>query len=164
MERVAGLMEEMDLEQDGHAKTRVLAARLVGLAAQLKKLEGQAHLIHLNYRGANFLPVHEWLKGQYEMHLEQFDAVCEYVRSMNYLLPLSEQDLRTQKEDFEEVGSYDCCEMLCTYCRNLEAMGEMAKDLEPEAQRVREIDVANYLAELVAAAYKSAWFVKATVS
>lgn len=157
-------MAEVDLKQNGHELTRELAAQMVGLAAQLKKLEGQAHLIHLNYRGSNFLPVHEWLKGQYELHLEQFDAVCEFVRSMNYLLPASEQHLRAQAGDFAEVDSYDGCEMLCTYCKNLEALGQAAKDLEPEAQRVREIDVANYLAELVASAYKSAWFIKATLS
>ena len=49
----------------------------ISLASYLKELQTQAHLIHLNYEGSNFLGVHAFLKDQYEAHLEQFDALAE---------------------------------------------------------------------------------------
>ena len=58
----------------------------ISLCAYLKELETQSHLIHLNYEGSNFLGVHAFLKDQYEAHLEQFDTLGEFVRSMDYLM------------------------------------------------------------------------------
>jgi hypothetical protein len=60
----------------------------ISLCSYLKELETQAHLCHLNYEGGNFLGVHAFLKEQYEAHLAQFDALGEFIRSMDFYTPM----------------------------------------------------------------------------
>jgi len=135
----------------------------ISLCAYLKALETQSHLIHLNYEGGNFLGVHAFLKDQYETHLEQFDTLAEFVRSMDYLLPMCESGLKDAAPPIQTVTSYKGTDMLGVYYKNLEELGMKAKKLEPIAQKVGAIDIANYMADLVGQAFKAAWFVKATL-
>ena len=53
--------------------------------------------------------------------------------------------------------------MLGVYYKNLEELGMMTKKLEQQAAKVKAIDVQNYMAELCGEAFKSAWFIKATL-
>jgi DNA-binding ferritin-like protein len=53
--------------------------------------------------------------------------------------------------------------MLATYYKNLEQTAALCKKLEPAAQKVGAIDIANYMADLVGQMFKAAWFVKATL-
>ena len=62
--------------------------QLIGLMAYVHQLQVQSHLLHANYEGSNFFGVHKFLRKQYEAHLEQFDALAEYTRSLDYLLPM----------------------------------------------------------------------------
>jgi DNA-binding ferritin-like protein len=135
----------------------------IALTAYLKELETQSHLIHLNYEGANFLGVHGFLKDQYESHLEQFDALAEFIRSMDYLMPMCGCGLRDASPPFTAVTSYKGNDMLATYYKNLEQCANLCKKLEPAAQKVGAIDIANYMADLVGQMFKAAWFVKATL-
>lgn len=135
----------------------------ISLCAYLKELETQSHLIHLNYEGTNFLGVHAFLKDQYESHLEQFDTLAEFVRSMDYLMPMCGCGLKDAAPPMQAVTSYKGNDMLGVYYKNLEDLGMKAKKLEPMAQKVGAIDIANYMADLVAMAFKAAWFVKATL-
>lgn len=150
-------------EDDCTPEVRQLVQELVALAAFIKELEAQAHLVHLNYEGSNFLSVHELLKGQYEAHLEQFDVVGELVRSLDCLMPHSSAVLAGCARDFEHCCSSDGHCQLMTYFSNLETMGEQAKAAELVASRIRAIDVANAMADLTGSAYKSAWLIKATL-
>jgi DNA-binding ferritin-like protein len=135
----------------------------ISLSSYLKELETQSHLIHLNYEGANFLGVHGFLKDQYEAHLEQFDTLAEFIRSMDYLLPMCARGLADAGPGIQHVTSYKGTDMLATYYKNLEELGMKCKKLEPIAQKVGAIDIANYLADLVGQAFKAAWFIKATL-
>ncbi len=135
----------------------------ISLTAYLKELETQSHLIHLNYEGANFLGVHAFLKDQYEAHLEQFDTLAEFIRSMDYLMPMCGMGLADASPGIQKVTSYKGTEQLAVYYKNLEELGMKCKKLEPIAQKVGAIDIANYLADLVGQAFKAAWFVKATL-
>ena len=135
----------------------------IALTAYLKELETQSHLIHLNYEGANFLGVHAFLKDQYEAHLEQFDTLAEFIRSMDYLMPMCGCGLADASPGIQKVTSYKGTEQLAVYYKNLEELGMKAKKLEPIAQKIGAIDIANYLADLVGQAFKAAWFVKATL-
>jgi DNA-binding ferritin-like protein len=135
----------------------------IALTAYLKELETQSHLIHLNYEGANFLGVHGFLKDQYESHLEQFDTLAEFIRSMDYLMPMCGCGLRDASPPFTAVTSYKGTDMLATYYKNLEQCANLCKKLEPAAQKVGAIDIANYMADLVGQMFKAAWFVKATL-
>ena len=135
----------------------------ISLCAYLKELETQSHLIHLNYEGGNFLGVHAFLKDQYETHLEQFDTLAEFIRSMDYLLPMCGCGLKDAAPPMQAVTSYKGTDMLGVYYKNLEELGMKAKKLEPIAQKVGAIDIANYMADLVGQAFKAAWFVKATL-
>lgn len=135
----------------------------ISLCAYLKELETQSHLIHLNYEGANFLGVHAFLKDQYESHLEQFDTLAEFVRSMDYLMPMCGCGLKDAAPPMQAVTSYKGNDMLGVYYKNLEDLGMKAKKLEPMAQKVGAIDIANYMADLVGMAFKAAWSVKATL-
>ena len=137
--------------------------QLIALSSYIKELETQAHLIHLNYEGSNFLGVHAFLKEQYEAHVEQFDTLGEFVRSMDYLMPMCNTGLRDLMPPVHEVSSYKGNDMLSVYYKNLEELGMKAKKLELIAQKVGAIDIANYMADLTGMAFKAAWFVKATL-
>ena len=135
----------------------------IEIAALLKELETQAHLIHLNYEGANFLGIHSFLKEQYEAHLDQFDKMGEYVRSMDYLMPMCSKGLRSAATKFDHVDSYKGGTQLYVYSQNLEALAMKCKKLEPVAMKIGAIDIGNYLAELTGDAFKAAWMVKASL-
>jgi DNA-binding ferritin-like protein len=141
----------------------VTASRLLMCAAFAKELETQAHLIHLNYEGSNFLPVHGFLKDQYQGHLEEFDVLAEHMRAMDYLMPMCGCGLKDAACGFEKVESYDSSGMLMTYMRNLEQQKSLATELEESAGQARAVDVQNTAAGLVAACAKAAWFLKATL-
>ena len=135
----------------------------IALASYLKELETQSHLIHLNYEGSNFLGVHAFLKDQYEAHLTQFDTLAEFIRSMDYLMPMCARGLADASPGIQKVTSYKGTEQLAVYYKNLEELGMKSKKLEPIAQKIGAIDIANYLADLVGQAFKAAWFLKATL-
>ena len=135
----------------------------ISLCSYLKELQTQAHLIHLNYEGGNFLGVHGFLKDQYEAHLEQFDTLGEFIRSMDYLMPMCHDGLMDASPDFKHVKSYKPTEMLTVYYKNLEELGMKTKKLEPVAAKIKAIDIQNYMAELCGEAFKAAWFIKATL-
>ena len=135
----------------------------ISLCSYLKELETQSHLIHLNYEGANFLGVHAFLGEQYEAHLQQFDTLAEFIRSMDYLMPMCGCGLADASPGIQKVTSYKGTEQLAVYYKNLEELGMKCKKLEPIAQKVGAIDIANYLADLVGQAFKAAWQIKATL-
>jgi DNA-binding ferritin-like protein len=135
----------------------------ISLCAYLKELETQSHLIHLNIEGSNFLGLHEFLKEQYEAHLEQFDTLAEFIRSMDYLLPMCSSGLKDAAPPIQTVTSYKSTEMLGVYYKNLEELGMKAKKLEPIAAKVGAIDIQNYLSDLCGQAFKAAWKIKATL-
>jgi DNA-binding ferritin-like protein len=140
-----------------------LVSELIALAGYLKELETQAHLVHLNYEADNFLPIHAFLKDQYEAHLAQFDAVAEYVRAMDNFMPMCSCGLKESVDRFENCQTYDGMQMLMTYLMNLDGLIEKATDVESMASEARAIDVQNYMAELVSSANKASWFIKATL-
>jgi DNA-binding ferritin-like protein len=135
----------------------------ISLASYLKELQTQSHLIHLNYEGSNFLGVHAFLKDQYEAHLEQFDTLSEFIRSMDYLMPMCARGLADAGPGIQHVTSYKGNEMLAVYYKNLEELGMKTKKLEPVAAKVGAIDIQNYMADLCGQAFKAAWFIKATL-
>lgn len=136
---------------------------LVKCAAFAKELETQAHLIHLNIECQNFLSIHEFLKDQYEAHLEQFDVLSEFVRSLDFLMPLCGCGLKDTVCGFRNVEQYEWRHMLTVYYRNMETLACMAKSLESCAASARVIDVQNYAADLVGQCMKASWFVKASL-
>lgn len=136
---------------------------LISLASYVKHLQVQAHLIHFNYEDNNFMGIHGFLKLMYDAHLEQFDRLGEFVRSMDYLMPMCNRGLDDACPKFEHVKSYDASNMLATYYKNLEELGNMTKKLEQQAAKIKAIDIQNYMAELCAEAFKAAWMIKATL-
>tara|TARA_R100001440_G_C2496056_1_gene115840 strand:- start:419 stop:982 length:564 start_codon:yes stop_codon:yes gene_type:complete len=136
---------------------------LTGVAGYLHELQVQAHLIHLNYEAGNFLPVHKFLKKQYELHLKQFDDVGELIRSMDYLLPMCHEGLMDASPKFDHVKSYKADEMLISYYKNLEKLGILCKKVQATAKKLKAIDIENYMAELCGDCFKSAWMIKATL-
>ena len=135
----------------------------ISLASYLKELETQSHLLHFNFEGSNFLGVHGFLKGQYEAHAEQFDRMGEFIRSMDYLMPMCARGLADAGPGIQHITSYKGTEMLAVYYKNLEELGMKAKKLEPLAAKVGAIDIQNYMAELCGDAFKAAWMIKATL-
>ena len=135
----------------------------ISLCAYLKELETQSHLIHLNIECPNFLSIHAFLGEQYEAHLEQFDKLAEFVRSMDFYLPKCGCELKDAAPQMQVVSSYEWKGMLSVYYKNLEELGMKAKKLEGMAQKVHAIDIQNYMADLVGQAFKAAWFIKATL-
>lgn len=135
----------------------------ISLCSYLKELQTQAHLIHLNYEGSNFFGVHGFLGDQYEAHLKQFDKLAEFIRSMDYLMPMCAKGLADAGPGIQHVTSYKGSDQLATYYKNLEELGMKTKKLEPIAAKIGAIDIQNYMAELCGKAFKAAWFVKATL-
>lgn len=107
----------------------------ISLCAYLKELETQSHLIHLNIECPDFISVHKFLGEQYEAHLEQFDALAEFIRSMDFYLPKCACELRDLAPQMQVVSSYEWKNMLSVYYKNLEELGMKAKKLEPVADR-----------------------------
>ena len=104
-----------------------MAQQLLVLASTVKETQLQAHLIHFNYEGANFLSVHQFLKEEYDELLEEFDKIGEYVRSMDYMMPMCACGLKDMMhKSFQNVSSYDGKEMLATYLMNLELVCELS--------------------------------------
>jgi DNA-binding ferritin-like protein len=141
-------------------ETLSLVGGLLRLAGHAKAMELMSHLVHLNFEGREFLEVHGFLKERYEAHLAQFDVLTELVRTLDYLVPVglncSMSQLPYQLSD-ESTGAA----MLLQYLRNTEAFGMGAKELVKLAREADAPDIENYGAELVADAYKTAWFLKA---
>jgi DNA-binding ferritin-like protein len=135
----------------------------ISLCSYLKELQTQSHLIHLNYEGSNFLGVHGFLGDQYEAHQTQFDTLAEFIRSMDYLMPMCARGLADAGPGIQHVTSYKGTDQLATYYKNLEELGMKTKKLEPIAAKIGAIDIQNYMAELCGQAFKAAWFVKATL-
>jgi len=135
----------------------------ISLSSYLKELETQSHLIHLNYEGSNFLGVHAFLKDQYKAHLKQFDTLAEFIRSMDYLMPMCTKGLGDASPGIQHVTSYKGTDQLAVYYKNLEELGMKTKKLEPIAAKVGAIDIQNYMADLCGQAFKAAWFIKATL-
>lgn len=140
-----------------------LAKHLITLGSFVNQLYTQAHLIHLNIEGPLFLPLHKFLKKQYQAHVDQFDALSEYVRSLDYLLPMCNRGLAGANKNLKLVKSYEPRAMLMTYLQNLDACGMATKEVLMYAKEVEAPDIENYLAELVGDMFKAAWFVKATL-
>lgn len=137
--------------------------QLIELSAYVHQLQVQSHLMHFNYEAANFTGIHAFLKDQYEAHIEQFDQLGEFIRSMDYLMPMCHEGLMDASPEFKHVKSYKPTEMLTVYYRNLEELGMKTKKLEPMAAKIKAIDIQNYMAELCGQAFKAAWFIKATL-
>lgn len=154
--------EELE-EQKPTASVDDLINQLIAVGSYLNQLYTQAHLIHLNIEGPLFLPLHAFLKEQYEAHITQFDTVAEFVRSMDYLMPMCARGLANAYKGFKHVKSYEARESLTVYVKNLENAGMMAKDVGALAKEVQAPDIENYMAELVGLMFKSAWFIKATL-
>ena len=141
-----------------------MAQQLLVLASTVKETQVQAHLIHFNYEGSNFLSVHQFLKEQYEELLEEFDKLGEYVRSLDYMMPMCACGLKDMMHtSFKNVSSHDGKEMMATYLMNLELVCEIAMTIERTATELRALDIANYLGELCGKVNKAAWMVKATL-
>jgi DNA-binding ferritin-like protein len=143
------------------ASVAALAGQLVRLAALLKELESQAHLVHVNYEGASFLEVHRFLQERYAEHLQQFDQVAELVRSLDRFLPMCACGLKEAAPPFQHASSYEGRAMLLAYYVNVEGMGYLAKAIEQLAAEVEAPDVQNVMAELVGSAFKTSWMLKA---
>jgi DNA-binding ferritin-like protein len=138
-----------------------LANELISLTSQAAHLMIQSHLIHLNFEGAQFLPVHAFTKEQYEKHQKELDTIGELVRSLDFLLPMCENGLMKANKKLEHVKAYEGPAMLITYYKNLEAYGMEAKRVGEVAKKIKAPDVEHYCAELVGESFKSAWQIKA---
>jgi DNA-binding ferritin-like protein len=159
-EEQAYLLPPEDEDSEAGAGVEALVLKVLALARQARALELASHLIHLNYEGRGFLEVHGFLKGRYEAHLEQFDALAEFVRTLDYLIPW---DFCCSTDELPHPLTPGCAgeELLVCYLRNLEAYGMAAKELVECARCAEAPDVENYGAELVADSFKAAWFLKA---
>lgn len=140
-----------------------LVYQMVSFSSYLYQLNIQAHLLHLNVECSNFLAVHEFLKGQYEQHVSDFDIVAELVRSMDYLMPMCQCGLMDAYKKFPAVKTYDAREGLTLYTKNLEAGAMMAKDLVDAARETGAPDVENNAADICGRLFKGAWMLKATL-
>lgn len=137
-----------------------LSSCLIELAGALRRLSGQAHLVHLNYEGTNFLSVHSYFGQQYVTHLEQFDKIAEHVRAADMLMPLRTDDLNCSCIPFTEPSSYDASALLLAYVQSVEAVAEHVRNLSAAAEDERAIDVVDTLGALYGDLKKTSWFVK----
>lgn len=161
--QVAEPTKEERPKKDPKTSVDAFIKTLISLASYIHELQMQSHLIHLNYEGSNFTGIHALLKEQYETHLEQFDRIGEFIRSMDYLTPMCHKGLMNACPKFNHVKTYDGNDMLMTYYKNLEELGMMSKKIEAAAAKIKAIDIQNYMAELCGNAFKAAWMIKASL-
>ena len=100
----------------GNTDVGAFIQQLIGLSAYVHQLQVQSHLIHFNYEaGQTSLVYTSSLKDQYEAHVEQFDKLGEFIRSMDYLLPMCHDGLMEASPEFKHCTSYKPNDMLgCT--------------------------------------------------
>jgi DNA-binding ferritin-like protein len=134
-----------------------LVCAMICMAAFVSELRTQAHLVHLNYTGPEFLSVHKFLKDQYEKHVEQFDRISEMTRSLDYYMPMCSVGLSESACDFEHCKTYNGKEMLTTYKTNLESAGMKAKCLGKNAKVADASDAENLAADLVEDMFKDVY-------
>jgi DNA-binding ferritin-like protein len=162
-ERIQHRQAQAKADQGEADPTDCLCEQLILLSTFTHELQMQAHLLHLNYVGSNFLAVHAFLKGRYETHIEQFDTIAEFVRALGKPMPATHAELLKILPAFEHAMSTAECQ-LSNYAENLAHQSCMATALESAAAEQCQVDVANYMAELVADAGKTRWFITATLS
>lgn len=162
-ELVPTVAEQMMVSVEPEPQLQDLLLELVALASYTHQLYTQSHLIHLNVEGPLFLPLHEFLKGQYDLHIGQFDKLSEFVRTMDTLMPMCQKGLLSTYKGFKHCKSYETRDMLITYLNNLEDFGMKAKELGELADEIKAPDVENYAAQLVDETFKAAWFIKSTL-
>lgn len=155
--------EERIVSVEPEPQLQDLLLNLVALASYSHQLYTQAHLIHLNVEGPLFLPLHEFLKEEYELQIGHFDKISEFVRTMDTLMPMCQKGLLNACKTFKHCKSYETRSMLITYLANVEDFGMRAKELSELARKVEAPDVENYAAQLVEDSFKTAWFVKSTL-
>jgi DNA-binding ferritin-like protein len=156
-------IEERIVSVEPEPQLQDLLLNLVALSSYAHQLYIQSHLIHLNVEGPLFLPIHKYLKKQYDLHVVHFDKLAEFVRTMDTLMPMCQKGLLNAYKGFKHCKSYETRDMLVTYLRNLEDFGMQAKDLGEMARVVKAPDVENYAAQLVEDSFKAAWFLKSTL-
>lgn len=139
-----------------------LPYQLVATAAFCKELELQAHLIHLNYTGPDFIPIHNFLKSQYQLHQEEFDTLAEFVRTQGSFFPFTGTELRSALSCFQEAHTADPNAMVGIYAANLGTLADMARTIDQLAAAEHAIDVVDYAATLVHDANKAVWFLSAS--
>jgi DNA-binding ferritin-like protein len=138
-----------------------LIAEMIQLLSYSEQLRVQAHLIHFNYEGGNFIGIHKFLKKEYELQQEHFDRLGELVRSMDYMLPMCMKGLLGAYKKFKHCDTYEPKLMLCTYIDNVEEFAMTCKRVRKTAIKIDAPDIENYMAELVEDSFKSSWFLKA---
>ena len=148
--------------QDNAESKCELVDQLLHLAAYCKDLESQSHIIHLNLEGPFFIPLHEYLKDRYIEHLEQFDTCAEAVRKLDFFVPFSMAEILSLSSVFGLSGR-DATSMLHTYIGNIQRTVDLAGSIEPIAQCIGAIDIADDLAAITAQLNKTCWFLKATL-
>jgi starvation-inducible DNA-binding protein len=140
-----------------------LVNQLMSLCSYLDKLYMQSHLIHLNIEGPLFFPLHDFFKEQYTHLVEEFDTIAEFIRSLDYLLPMCERGLDSACPKFNHVKSYEARSMSTVYLKNLEECGMLAKKIVEVARNAEAPDVENALADTVKFCFKSSWMLKSTL-
>ena len=155
--------EERIVSVEPEPQLQDLLLNLVALASYSHQLYIQSHLIHLNVEGPLFLPLHKFLKKEYEIQIGHFDKISEFVRTMDTLMPMCQRGLLGAYKGFKHCKSYETRGMLVTYLTNLEDFGMKSKELAEMARSVGAPDVENYAAQLVEDSFKTAWFIKSTL-
>ena len=138
-----------------------LISEMIQLLSFSEQLRVQAHLIHFNYEGSNFIGIHKFLKKEYELQQEHFDRLGELVRSMDYMVPMCMKGLLGAYKKFKHCDTYEPSSMLCTYIDNVEEFAMTCKKVRKTAIKIDAPDIENYMAELVEDSFKSSWFLKA---
>lgn len=136
---------------------------VITLAAGLRRLSAQAHLVHLNYEAPNFLQIHEFFGTQYLAHLDQFDKIAEHVRAADILMPLQTDQLECGCIEFQEPASYEPEALLLAYVVSIEAVADYARWISPMAEEMGAIDLVDTLGALYGELRKASWFVKSTL-
>jgi DNA-binding ferritin-like protein len=162
-EEVVPVLEVESTEKDLKSAKDELARYILCVASFLKELETQSHLVHLNYQGSNFLSIHNYLKAQYDKHLEQFDRVAESLRTLDYYMPMCSKGLVECCHDFKHCTSHESKEMLATYLCNIESLGMKAKCMGKLASKSCAPDIENLAADLVEAMFHDAYLIKSTL-
>lgn len=140
-----------------------LISEMIQLLSFSEQLRVQAHLIHFNYEGGNFIGIHKFLKKEYELQQEHFDRLGELTRSMDYMVPMCMKGLLSAYKKFKHCDTYEPGLMLCTYIDNVEEFAMTCKKVRKTAIKNDAPDIENYMAELVEDSFKSSWFLKATL-
>lgn len=119
----------------------------------------KAHMFHWNVEGKDFYQYHKFLQKVYEDAYEAVDKIAEFIRTLDEYAPgsLTRYNELTRIQDQTKIPRAEL--MLKELLHDSEIMIELLNECFAAATQENKQDIANFIAERLAATNKYIWMI-----